>query len=110
VLTGRLVENGTPVAGRIRIAKAFTNELSPGNPINEVDWPETIASEIETEPDGTFRWVVYPSTQPYEEYLGNQELIVVRGETGDEGSVRSQERQVFLTRGDVLDLGDIAVS
>ena len=110
VLTGRLVENGQPVAGRVRITKEFTNELSPGNPINQVDWPEIMGSEIHTEPDGTFRWIVYPTTQPYEEFLGNRETVIVRGETGDEGSVRAAEQEVYLTRGDVLDLGDIALS
>ena len=110
VLTGRLVDSGQPVAGRVRLVKNFTNELTPGNPISKADWPELINSEIETEADGTFRWIVYPSTQPYEEFLGNREEFVVRGETGGDGAIRSHEQNVFLTRGDVVDLGDISLA
>ena len=110
VLTGRLLENGEPVAGRVRVLKNFTNELSPNNPVGKADWPELVNSEIETDADGTFRWIVYPSTQPYEEFLGNREEFIVRGEAGDDGAIRAHEQNVFLTRGDVVDLGDISLS
>ena len=111
VLTGRLVNGaGAPVAGQIRLTKAFRNTLSPNNPVNKPSWPESMNSVINTEDDGTFRWVVYPSTQPYQQFLGNEEVFVVRAESGSGETFRYTERSVHLTRGDVKDLGDIRIS
>jgi murein tripeptide amidase MpaA len=108
VITGRLIDaHGGPVAGTVRLLKAFRNTLTPGNPIQKPNWAETMNSSIQTDDDGTFRWVVYPSTQPYQEYLGNKEVFVVRAEVGEGDALRATEQTVYLSRGDVVNLGAI---
>lgn len=110
VVTGRLVRsNGQGVAGTVLLAKSFDNQLSPNNPIGQPDWPESIESEIDTEEDGSFRWVVYPSTQPYQEFLGNREIFVLRGQATVGGELRSSQQGIYLSRGDVLDVGNIVL-
>ena len=111
VISGRLVNRaGGPVAGTVRLTKDFRNFLwkygNGANPTGQVDWPEFHDSAIETAADGTFRWVVNPSTRPYAEFLGQREYYRLRV-TGPDG--RETTQSLFLTRGDVVNLGAIVV-
>ncbi len=104
VLTGQLTRDGVPVAGSVTNAKAFTNSLSDGNPIGEESWPEEWRSTIQTDADGRFRWIVYPSTRPAVEFAGGEDLVTISAEGLDGGS---WETQLAITRGEVRDLGTI---
>ena len=111
VITGRAVDAaGNPVQATVRLQKAFTNFLwnfgNGTNPLGLAEWPESHDSWIRTAPDGTFRWVVNPSTRPYVEYEGSREEYALVVES-DAGGTAGQS--LFLTRGDVRDLGDLVV-
>ena len=107
VLTGRLVDvDGNPVQGLVTNFKAYANPLSPGNPIDQAEWAEAWSSTITTAEDGTFRWVVYPSTRPALFAEGQTEPVAIVGEA--DGFTGTRE-DVVVVRGEVLDLGDIVL-
>jgi hypothetical protein len=109
VITGRLVDaEGRGVRGTIRNSKSYANTLSPGNPIGEDEFPEFWDAEIDTDDEGRFRWVVYPSTRPAVEFEGGRETVTLAFTAADGRT--AEPREVFLTRGDVLVLDDIVVS
>ncbi len=109
VITGRLVDAaGNGVKGVVENIKSFDNPLTPGNPIGQQVWPEMWNAAIETEDDGTFRWVVYPTTRPKLEADGGRETVTITATAMDGGST-VEIPDVFLSRGDVVDLGDIVV-
>ena len=112
VITGRLVDAaGVPVSGTVRLTKDFRNFLwkygNGANPTGLVDWPEFSDTSIQAAEDGTFRWIVNPSTRPYAEFLGEREYYRFRA-SGQSG--RETTQSLFLTRGDVVDLGDVVVA
>jgi hypothetical protein len=113
VVAGRLRDAaGRPVAGTIRQRKDFRNFLwsfgDGTNPTGESHHPELVDAEIQVYDSGpaagTFRWVVNPSTRPYEAFLGRREAYTLTVEV--DGEVVA-ERQLTLHRGDVVDLGDL---
>ncbi len=107
VITGRLVDaDGNGVKGVVENVKTFDNPLTPGNPIGESTWPDMWNAAIDTEDDGTFRWVVYPTTRPKLEADGGTETVTI---TARVGGKTTDVPNVFLTRGDLKDLGDITV-
>lgn len=108
VITGRLVDAaGNGVKGTVRNTKSFDNPLVPGNPAGYDTEPASWDSVIETADDGTFHWTVYPTTAPAAEFAGQQEKVTITATT-DGGSEAT--RMVFLSRGDVADLGDLVVA
>jgi hypothetical protein len=108
VIQGRLVDgDGNPVAGTVTNTKSFANPLSAGNPIGEPSWPDLWSSTIQTAPDGTFRWVVYPTTAPAVEFEGGQEGVTL---TFESGALQAELGDVVVRRGEVRDLGDITLA
>ena len=108
VLIGRLLDSDSnAVKGTVTNIKDYTNPLSPGNPISQPSWPELWHSTIETADDGTFRWIVYPTTAPAREFAGEQETVTIRAEVGE---ASAELADVSVRRGQVRDLGDIVVS
>lgn len=108
IITGRLIDaDGNPVTGTVSNVKDFRNPLSPGNPVDEVDWPEFWNATIDTDADGTFRWTVYPTTRPALEFEGGRETVTIRAEAD---GLSAEVTDVFLSRGDVRDLGDIVLT
>jgi hypothetical protein len=106
VLTGRLVDaGGAGVKGTVRNRKSFANPLSPNNPVGRPSEPAAWDATIDTAADGTFRWTVYPSTAPAKEFAGEQEAVTITL-TGPGGSV---DREVTISRGQVVDLGEVVV-
>ncbi|MFP5309573.1 MAG: M14 family zinc carboxypeptidase, partial [Actinomycetes bacterium] len=112
VVTGRLVDaEGNGVAGTVRNAKTFANPLSPTSPLRPgsllagASHPAAWDATIDTAADGTFRWTVYPSTAPAKEFAGEREAVTITL-SGPDGSV---DREVTITRGEVVDLGDVVV-
>ncbi|CAN5291627.1 hypothetical protein BH23ACT9_BH23ACT9_06570 [soil metagenome] len=107
VISGQLVDaSGNGVAGQVELTKSFANSLSPNNPISGAEWPELMRSSIDTAEDGTFRWVVYPSTQPFPESLGETQSVTV---TAVRGGTPGATTDIVLKRGDVEDLGQLLV-
>jgi hypothetical protein len=107
VITGRLVDaDGNGVAGTIRNTKSYSNTLSPNNPIGQEDFPEFWDAEIDTDADGRFRWVVYPSTAPAVEFAGGRETVTI---TASRAGGTSVSRDIVVSRGTVFDLGTIVV-
>lgn len=112
VVSGRVVDAGrNPVQATVRLTKDFRNFLwflgNGTNPLGVSDWPEHHDSRIQTDADGRFHWVVNPSTRPYLEFLGEEEYYRLRIEDGDGRALHA--RSLYLSRGDVSDLGDIVV-
>lgn len=108
VVTGRLVDaDGNPVRGTVRNTKEFGNPLTPGNPIGEETDPVFWDAEIETAPDGTFRWTIYPSTRPAKESAGDLEAVTITATAATGGSTAED---VTISRGQVVDLGDMVVA
>lgn len=107
VITGQVTRDGVPVKATITNTKTFDNALTPGNPIGEETWPEEWRSTIETDDDGRFRWVVYPSTRPAVEFAGGQDLITISAE-GADGGAWSQD--IAIRRGEVHDFGTIELT
>lgn len=108
VISGRLVDaGGNGVKGTVRNSKQFNNPLVPGNPAGYEEEPAMWDAVIETADDGTFRWTVYPTSAPAQEFAGNLQPVTITA-TADGGSEVTQE--VVLSRGDVLDLGDLTVA
>ena len=109
VIKGRVVDaDGNGVKALLTNVKDFRNPLSPGNPIDEADWPELWNSSVETEEDGTFFWAVYPTTRPAVEFEGGQETITLRVEPTN-GADAKEISGIYLSRGDVHDCDDIVV-
>ena len=107
LITGRLVDaDGNGVAGTVRNSKSYENPLSENNPIGQETFPEHWDAEIDTDADGRFSWAVYPTTLPAVEFAGGQETVVITL-TGPDGN--SVTREVYLSRGDVANLGDVIV-
>jgi murein tripeptide amidase MpaA len=105
LITGQIVDaDGNGIAGTVELTKSFTNALSPNNPIGQDDFPEMIMSTIDTDADGRFRWVVYPSTQPFPESLGEQQFLTL---TVTAGGSQATVDGIYLSRGDEADLGAI---
>ena len=108
VVKGQLVDGqGNGVKGLVSNIKAFQNPLSPGNPISQETWGEMWNSTIETDEDGVFEWTVYPTTRPALEFVGQEERVTIRAERPDGSG--ATEQLVYLSRGDVQDLGTITV-
>jgi hypothetical protein len=108
VISGRLVDAaGNGVKGTVRNTKSFNNPLVPGNPAGYEEEPAGWDAVIETAEDGAFRWVVYPTSAPAKEFAGTLEPVTITATT--EGGTEVT-REVTLSRGDVLDLGDLVVA
>jgi hypothetical protein len=108
VIAGRLVDaDGNGVPGTVRNTKQFGNPLTPGNPIGEESDPVFWDAEIQTDPDGSFRWTVYPSTAPAKEFAGTLESVTITATAATGGST---SQQVTVSRGEVVDLGELVVA
>lgn len=107
VITGQLIDaDRKGVKGTVTNVKTYANPLTPGNPIGEMEWPELWNATIETDDDGYFRWIVYPTTLPAMEYEGDEQTITLQCEAG--GAI-TEVPGIFLSRGDVEDVGTITV-
>jgi hypothetical protein len=110
IISGRLVDaDGNGVAGTITLFKEFETLLwkdgNGNNPTGKPSVTETIETTMVTNPDGTFTYHVNPSTRPYLTFLGEQETyaLTAAGDTGTAG------REVFVARGERVQLGDITL-
>jgi hypothetical protein len=101
VVTGRAVDgSGAPLAGAsINVTKDFDTELWPTNPTGRPSYAETVHTEAATGPDGTFTLHLNPSTRPHIYFDGGEETWTIR--------VGSASRDVFVIRGQAVDLGDV---
>ena len=111
ILSGRLVDAaGNGVAGTITLYKQFETLLwkdgDGSNPTGKPSFTETIETTIGTNPDGTFEYHVNPSTRPYLTFKGERETYRLTGAAGTATAVRD----VFIARGERLDLGALTVA
>lgn len=107
VVKGRLLDaNGNPVQGKITLLKSFKTPLWEGNPTGKRSVAETMTSQIWSNPDGTFTWHVNPSSRPLIVEKGGKEFYELLFFDRDAGFA---EQQVYVERGEVLDLGDIVL-
>jgi murein tripeptide amidase MpaA len=110
VVTGRLVDAaGNGVAGTVTLYKQFETLLwkngNGGNPLGKASVTETIETVMDTNADGTFTYHVNPSTRPYLTFKGQRETYTLTAA----GAGGSAVRDVFVARGERLDLGDVAL-
>jgi hypothetical protein len=112
VLSGRLVDAaGNGVPGTVTLYKQFETLLwkdgNSNNPTGKPSVTEVIETSMETQPDGTFTYHVNPSTRPYLTFKGEQETyqMTVAGTAGGTAT-----RDVFIERGQRLDLGDLVLA
>lgn len=96
VLRGK-VAGGT---AKLTITKTFDTPLSPGNPTGEEAVTEKIKMNLTTARDGSFEWHLSPSSRPYEKKAESYTLKISSGG-------KTKTLQVFLKRGQTLDLGNI---
>ena len=111
IITGRLVDAaGRPVAGTIRLQKEFDSPLwfngDGNNPVGQASTAEFVDTTMETGPDGVFRYHVNPSTRPHVEAEGGQEAYRLTAAAG----AATATREVIVDRGQVLDLGQVALT
>jgi hypothetical protein len=111
VLRGRVIDAaGSPVQAELITRKRFDSPLwlfgdgtAPGGrSVHE----EIFEARTHTAPDGTFTWHVNPSTRPHVQRDGgveSYELTVLADSAGT-------ARRVEVSRGEILDLGDLIVS
>jgi hypothetical protein len=110
VLRGRVVDaSGRGVPAELVTRKRYQSPLwlfgdgtAPGG---RTEHEEIFEARTTTRPDGTFEWHVNPSTRPHVQRDGqteSYELTVLAAAGGT-------ARRVTVARGDVLDLGDVAV-
>ncbi len=119
LITGRAVDStGAPVAGaRLTLDRTVDTPLwtkGKGNPLGQKSFRESMTSTMVSGADGTFTWHVNPSTLPAVEAdvaAGRREDSALTTWTftitGPQGS--GIGRQLFLSRGDVAELGDVTV-
>ncbi|HEX9824864.1 MAG TPA: M14 family metallopeptidase [Actinomycetota bacterium] len=110
ILRGRLVdEAGAAVAGTVHLGQDFESIMwlngNGANPTGLPSVPESVDTAIETEADGTFAWHVNPSSRPYMLERGEQAPYRLTATAGQ----LSATRDVFIGRGEILDLGDVTV-
>jgi carboxypeptidase T len=108
VLAGRVTDGaGSPVAAEIRITKAWDAPLwengDGSNPTGEDTYPEWVDSQMETA-DGDFAFHVNPSRRPYDLDDEPYRMVVTTADG------RGATRDVRVTRGETVPLGDIIVS
>ena len=84
----------------LTITKTFETPLSPGNPTGEESAKEKVKMTLETQRDGSFEWHLSPSSRPYEDKPESYTLKITSGG-------KTKTIQVFLERGQVLDLGNV---
>ncbi len=85
---------------KLTITKTFQTPLSPGNPTGEESITEKIDMSMKTARDGSFEWHVGPSSRPWEKKAESFKLTISSGG-------KKKTMQVFLKRGQTLDLGTI---
>ncbi len=110
ILRGRVTDGtGAPVAATVSITKTFTNPAwlhgdgtAPGG-VEETT--ETLATSMVAEPDGSFEYHVNPSRRLWLEG-GENEAYEVTVSAG----ASEHKRSVAVSRGDVVDLGDVTLS
>jgi hypothetical protein len=110
VLRGRLTDaSGAPLPGRVSVEKTFEIPLwkdgDASNPAGIPALTEEHTSEMVTDADGSFVFHVNPSRRPFEPDEGVPYTVTVTAEDG-----RSASRTVHVGRGDVANLGEVAVS
>ena len=110
IITGRLVDAaGNGVAGTVTLYKQFETLLwkdgNGGNPTGKASFTETISTVIDTAADGTFTYHVNPSTRPYLTFKGERETYALTAA----GDGASATRDVFIARGQRLDLGNLTL-
>jgi len=105
VITGRALDgSGAPIPGaEIRLHKEFATPLWPNA---GPDYPEVIDTSMVTEVDGGFEYHTNPSTRPHIQFEGGTEAFQLTAASP------SGERtlEVVVSRGEVVDLGDIQIS
>lgn len=111
VLGGRVVDaNGTPVAATIAIAKTFSNPAwlnGDGTAPGGVETTEhTLATSMTAEPDGTFSYHVNPSRRLWLEDGANEAYELTISADGHAPDTRT----LVVSRGDSIDLGEIALA
>ena len=97
ILRGKVAGGETAT---LTITKAFDTPLSPGNPTGEESVREKVKMTLKTEPDGSFEWHLSPSSRPYEKKAESYTLEISSGG-------KTKTLQIFLERGQVLDLGNV---
>jgi hypothetical protein len=110
VVRGRLVDaSGAPVAGTVRLVQEVAVPLwfdgDGNNPTGQTSAPETVETQIDTDPDGSFAWHVNPSTRPF---LREKGIVAPYQLTASSGSATAT-RELVCERGDIVELGDLTV-
>ncbi|HVM19711.1 MAG TPA: M14 family metallopeptidase [Egibacteraceae bacterium] len=110
IILGRLVDaDGNGVAGTVRLHKEFETLLwkdgNGGNPTGKASVTEVVDTVMETNADGTFEYHVNPSTRPYLTFKGERETYELTATAAGGGA--SATRDVFVARGQWLNLGDV---
>ena len=110
VLRGRVVDSdGNPVEAELITRKRYDSPLwlfgNGSVPGGRRTHEEIFEARTRTAPDGSFVWHVNPSTRPHVQREGGVESyeLTVLSDAG------GTARRVAVARGDVLDLGDMAV-
>jgi hypothetical protein len=111
VLRGRVTDaTGRPIQGRISIQKTLTNPAwlhgdgsAPGG-VQETS--EDLATSMVTEPDGSFVYHVNPSRRLWLDGGADETYEVSLAADG----AGAETRSVIVSRGDDIDLGEIALS
>ena len=110
VVRGRVVDaQGRGVAAELITRKRFDSPLwlfGDGTPGGRTQHEEIFEARTVTAGDGTFAWHLNPSTRPHIQREGGQESyeLTVLSDAG------GTARRITISRGDVLDLGDIVLS
>jgi hypothetical protein len=110
LLRGRVVDtDGRPVRAELVTRKRFQsplwlfgNGIAPGG---RKEHEEIFEARIPTRADGTFEWHVNPSTRPHVQRDGGVETyeLTVLSEAG------GTARRITVSRGQILDLGDVTI-
>jgi hypothetical protein len=111
ILRGRIVDaQGNGVAGTVTLYKKFETLLwkdgNKSNPLGKASVTEEIQTSIDTNPDGTFTYQVNPSTRPFLTFKGEQETYTLTAAAGGAKATR----EVFVARGETVDLGALTIS
>jgi hypothetical protein len=110
VITGQVVDaDGVGVPATLTTRKRYQSPLwllGDGNaPGGRRVHEEVAEASISTAADGTFTWLVNPSTRPHVQQAGGTESYELAVSSAAGGTVR----HLTLARGDVLDLGRLPV-
>ena len=111
ILSGTVVDgNGAPLPATISISKDLKspawfngNGVAPGG-VRETD--DSLRTSMQSEPNGTFAYHVNPSRRPWLEGAEDEAYVVTISAEGKQ----SLARTIAVSRGDVVDLGQIQLA